>query len=316
MPGLLKIGTTTNTPNERMSELHSTGVPTPFQLELSIKVTNGFDAEKISHNALANYRVAKNREFFRIGVEKAIEIILSSLDNYEIHEFKTGLKTREIEKETNRRKLKKEKENYDRTAKEVNEKTSKKNSLQLKKHELEIKVIEFRNSRRKLGSEPISKDLNGIDQILMTLYIPLPFGFMTWGALFNPAFTPFVIPILILGYFANRRDNKNQEKNSLQLAPFIDLDNRIYHLDGEIKTITTELENLEIPVLPRNPYTKPEEKPEQMLKQKPSKPAAPRKFRTDLIEVTCKNCNFWFLHKDVHLFSCPKCHKTIFRDDL
>jgi hypothetical protein len=122
MPGLLKIGTTTNTPNERMSELHSTGVPTPFQLELSIKVTNGFDAEKISHNALANYRVAKNREFFRIGVEKAIEIILSSLDNYEIHEFKTGLKTREIEKETNRRKLKKEKENYDRTAKEVNEK--------------------------------------------------------------------------------------------------------------------------------------------------------------------------------------------------
>ena len=66
MPGLLKVGTTTNTPNERMSELHSTGVPTPFQLELAIKVSNGLNAEKIAHKALSNYRVAKNREFFRI----------------------------------------------------------------------------------------------------------------------------------------------------------------------------------------------------------------------------------------------------------
>ena len=27
MPGLVKVGKTTNTPNQRMSELHSTGVP-------------------------------------------------------------------------------------------------------------------------------------------------------------------------------------------------------------------------------------------------------------------------------------------------
>ena len=40
MPGLVKVGKTTTTPNQRMSELHSTGVPTPFELEFSISVND------------------------------------------------------------------------------------------------------------------------------------------------------------------------------------------------------------------------------------------------------------------------------------
>ena len=39
MPGLIKVGKTTTHPDQRMSELHSTGVPTPFILEFSIELT-------------------------------------------------------------------------------------------------------------------------------------------------------------------------------------------------------------------------------------------------------------------------------------
>ena len=322
MPGLIKIGTTTNTPNERMSELHSTGVPTPFQLELSIKVKSGLEAEKVAHNSLSSYRVAKNREFFKVSVDKATRTILLNIDHYEIHEFKDGLKAPEIEEESNRRKLKREKENYDRIAKEVSEKLSKKKSLQKRKYELESEVNKLKNDRKNLGIKPVRETLSGFEEILEILYFPLPFGWITWVALFNPPFTLFAIPVLILGYFAYKKDNENSAKIALELAPFNDLDRKIRDLDGEIETVTTEIENLIIPVLPPNPHTKSSQQntnnrdiksqestdtpiPEEGAKKR--RPTPSRSFKWD---DNCKGCNQHFTatlsHSEEYAI-CPNC---------
>lgn len=77
MPGLIKIGFTKNKPEERLSQLFSTGVPTPFTLEhvYKIRATSPAAFEKSVHSELNQFRVHPNREFFRIGVDEARERI-------------------------------------------------------------------------------------------------------------------------------------------------------------------------------------------------------------------------------------------------
>lgn len=83
MPGLIKVGHTTKPMDQRMKELHSTGVPTPFILEFYIEVGNSRAAEKIIHDSLFLYRNTKNREFFKISAKETIlRIVLLFGDNY------------------------------------------------------------------------------------------------------------------------------------------------------------------------------------------------------------------------------------------
>jgi hypothetical protein len=74
MPGLLKIGATTRTPEDRAKELFTTGVPVQFQIEFSRKVNSVFEKEKQIHKLLECYRI-KSREFFEISVDHALNVI-------------------------------------------------------------------------------------------------------------------------------------------------------------------------------------------------------------------------------------------------
>lgn len=71
-PGLLKVGVTGRTPEERAKELFSTGVPLPFKIEFAKKVAGAFDKERTLHALLEQYsdRVNRSREFFRISAEE------------------------------------------------------------------------------------------------------------------------------------------------------------------------------------------------------------------------------------------------------
>ena len=76
MPGLLKIGYTKNTPEERASQIsNATGVATPFKVEYGFKCHEGQFLEEEIHTYLDSYRVANNREFFKIELYEAIEAI-------------------------------------------------------------------------------------------------------------------------------------------------------------------------------------------------------------------------------------------------
>ena len=82
--GLLKIGMTTRTPEDRAKELYTTGVATPFNIEFSRQVSNPSEKEKDIHTILEKYRVP-NREFFNISITKAMRYI----DTYLSEEIQT-----------------------------------------------------------------------------------------------------------------------------------------------------------------------------------------------------------------------------------
>lgn len=72
MPGLIKIGKTTNDDAQvRMDQLYNTSVPVPFTCELALQVENPGRVEQALHKVFHPNRVNPRREFFEIEVEQA-----------------------------------------------------------------------------------------------------------------------------------------------------------------------------------------------------------------------------------------------------
>jgi hypothetical protein len=78
IPGKVKVGRTTNL-KQRIKQLQTTGVPTPYRYEFVAVVEDSASAEKMAHYALRNNRVARNREFFDVAVDVAIEKITKDI---------------------------------------------------------------------------------------------------------------------------------------------------------------------------------------------------------------------------------------------
>jgi hypothetical protein len=75
MPGLIKIGLTTTSVEQRMKELCGTGVPYPFECHYAAVVENGRHVENTIHTAFGDHRVPSGKEFFRIDKEKVKAIL-------------------------------------------------------------------------------------------------------------------------------------------------------------------------------------------------------------------------------------------------
>jgi hypothetical protein len=84
MPGLVKVGRTSTSPKARMAALHTTGVATPFVLEFVARVPDSAFAERCAHAALTRFRVAGNREFFRVDAAQAVRCVLEAIGAHEI----------------------------------------------------------------------------------------------------------------------------------------------------------------------------------------------------------------------------------------
>ncbi len=98
MPGLIKIGHTSKTPEERVKELSApTGVPTPFKVAFKLPSEKYKELEKEMHRKLSDYRVNSNREFFKYPVDQAIRQM--ALAYFELNEFEVELN--EFEKAAN-----------------------------------------------------------------------------------------------------------------------------------------------------------------------------------------------------------------------
>jgi hypothetical protein len=75
MPGLVKIGQTTNEITNRLNELNTTGVPFPFDCLFACEVDDCKLVENSLHKAFYPYRVNPKREFFEIDPDQAIVIL-------------------------------------------------------------------------------------------------------------------------------------------------------------------------------------------------------------------------------------------------
>ena len=75
MPGIVKIGRTTQTVEQRLRDLDSTGVPVPFECVAAWEFENDATVERTLHRAFADHRVRQSREFFRIQPDRPIAIL-------------------------------------------------------------------------------------------------------------------------------------------------------------------------------------------------------------------------------------------------
>lgn len=79
MPGLVKVGLTTRSVEERVGELsRSSGIPTPFVVAFDIFLPDVAEGERLVHAALEErgYRVRDEREFFEAPLRDIIGIML------------------------------------------------------------------------------------------------------------------------------------------------------------------------------------------------------------------------------------------------
>jgi hypothetical protein len=74
MPGILKVGMTVRTPEERLAEANRPDTfkpPTNYRMEFAKRITDPRAKEATLHGLLASFsiQVNKNREFFRVPVD-------------------------------------------------------------------------------------------------------------------------------------------------------------------------------------------------------------------------------------------------------
>ena len=80
MPGIVKIGRTTQGVKTRMDQLNTTGVAQPYTCFYASHVDDDVAIEKLMHDTFAAHRVNKRREFFKISPQK----VMRQLINYEL----------------------------------------------------------------------------------------------------------------------------------------------------------------------------------------------------------------------------------------
>ena len=71
MPGIIKIGWTDKTVEERMKELDRTATPLPFTCYYAKRVDDPTFVESKLHQAFDEFRIRDNREFFRMSPDQA-----------------------------------------------------------------------------------------------------------------------------------------------------------------------------------------------------------------------------------------------------
>lgn len=84
MPGLVKIGLTTTTVAQRVSEINaSTGVPGKFREFCSFPVSDPLRVESVVHRKLRPFRLVTNKEFFELKPSVAKEYVTQILEESE-----------------------------------------------------------------------------------------------------------------------------------------------------------------------------------------------------------------------------------------
>lgn len=75
MPGLVKIGKTSNAAEVRMDSLYTTGVAVPFECAKAVEVEDIHKVEKALHIAFGPQRINPKREFFKIDEIQALVLL-------------------------------------------------------------------------------------------------------------------------------------------------------------------------------------------------------------------------------------------------
>ncbi len=245
MPGLIKVGKTTTHPTQRMSELHSTGVPTPFELEFSAAVDNCEIKEKSSHKILQKYRVKDNREFFKISAKDAIEKILVVLGDYQIDFIKESYSIKEIKARIKKQeKQKLIEENFKKLTIEKIE-----NERQEKIRQQIISIIEEINKEEetlnKLGLRPKKIEDPLLNSFLSGFYDPYRFGVVTFSGVLFIFVDQVIIGLLcvfliFIGYHFYQEEKASEREYLEAIKPFSISEIKIKKMQIELEELYTK----------------------------------------------------------------------------
>ena len=241
MPGLLKIGKTTNSPEQRMSELQSTGVPTAFVLEFALKVENCDTAESKAHRVLRSCREAGNREFFRCSPQFAAQKIFSTIGEFELYFAREHFGVRALaekfrqEAEENRRvRIREELEHKQQGASELK-------AIQARQKTLVVQQENNKRALMALGVEPDQPELSFPQNVLWFAFFPFPIGWAVWlgslqvfGDAGDQARGLFCVLLLFLGYMVYRDQEEKEEKHAVLVGPFEEWKARIKSVEDEL----------------------------------------------------------------------------------
>ena len=75
MPGLIKIGRTTNLEQRVKSLSSDTGVPLPFEVFYACRVGDANEVERALHNAFGDHRINPKREFSELDPERVYPVL-------------------------------------------------------------------------------------------------------------------------------------------------------------------------------------------------------------------------------------------------
>ena len=153
MPGIIKIGWTDKTVEERMKELDRTATPLPFTCYYAKRVDDPTFVESKLHQAFDEFRIRDNREFFRMSPEQAKaaldiaegEDVTPREDVVENTSDKTAL-----DKERNRNRF-----NFAQIGIEVGEELEFKKDKSIKAKVLENDLIEFKGRPMSLSQSAL-----------------------------------------------------------------------------------------------------------------------------------------------------------------
>lgn len=96
MPGVVKIGRTSTSIEQRLKELNTTGIPTKFEIEAVFSVESSHLAEKAAHKALKRFRLSTKREFFKLKPSTAISRVISEVDGLKLCKARRGLDVEQV----------------------------------------------------------------------------------------------------------------------------------------------------------------------------------------------------------------------------
>ena len=181
MLGQVKIGKTARTPDERSIELFTTGVATPFVVEISLKVQDCDASERIIHRVLDRYRVSQRREFFKgLTIKEILNLILPVLGNYEVYSATSSHQVEEVRKK-------------------LQIKTEIAEIKKRKVEENERKVLAWADSNFKILYLPLIENLNEVYAFRRSVDLNQPFfdrlknGYKTPGDIFLKLYSSNIV---------------------------------------------------------------------------------------------------------------------------
>jgi hypothetical protein len=245
MPNFVKIGRTDRNPQARMAELYSTEHPYPFKTVISIKVDDSSYVEEIAHIHFRKYRANKNREFFELTKEQAIdgffECLTVSNTEFKI-DWSHSDKTIGIDNLLLKHQL-----CLDQKHVEI------RNLIDKSKLLLNEALITQKNKLAKLealGLKPNEPE-HGLSFFLSLAFYPLPFGWLIWFGTLSvfshkrEGLGFFCIALLVVGAICHYSIKEKEKVFSKVTKPWTDFVIQIAEIENEITQLGQKIKALE-----------------------------------------------------------------------